>query len=121
MTATNGCTGQSVHVSLKVEVRNKDGNRVRDLPDPAGGTFEAAGDFDRLMPEEGSSFALLGSVDRYGDTVFEASQMAGLLAEVEQLAASDAGVSERRGLDRLRVMAERCRGDDLLQLWFVGD
>jgi len=44
------------------------GERVRRLPDPDGGSFDAAGDFDRLVPPTGHAFALLGRVDPHGET-----------------------------------------------------
>jgi hypothetical protein len=36
-------------MGLVAEVRDADGRRVA-LDDPSGGTFDAAGDFDRLIP-----------------------------------------------------------------------
>jgi hypothetical protein len=111
-----------VSVSLTIELRDERGNAVRELPNPAGGTFDAAGGFDDLLPEDDDlSFALLRHVDRYGDTVFNRSQMPDLLAEVERLTLSATQPATRHGLERLRVIAERCRDGTHLYVWFIGD
>jgi hypothetical protein len=82
--------------------------------------FDAAGDFDRLLPEGGSVFAVLGSVDPYGDTALTTVQMDGLLAEINALETRRLRPTERRGLERLRVLATRCRDDAQLYLKFIG-
>jgi hypothetical protein len=111
-----------VNVGFRIELRDERGSAVRDLPDPAGGTFDAAGGFDELVPEDDDlSFPLLRCVDRYGDTVFNRSQMPDLLAEVERLAISATQPGAREGLERLRVIAERCRDGTHLYVWFIGD
>lgn len=43
------------------------GERVRALPDPSGGLFDAAGDFDRLLRHRVTDLPLLGSVDLHGE------------------------------------------------------
>jgi hypothetical protein len=106
-------------VPIRVELRTERGDAVRNLSDPSGGTFDAAGDFDRLL---GGTDGLLRYVDPYGDTVFNGIQAADLVGEIERLATSDNVTDlERRGLDRLRVMAERCRDAVHLYIWFIGD
>jgi hypothetical protein len=47
-------------------VCDAEGRQMRGFTDPAGGTFDAAGDFDRLL-ERVPSAATWSSVDRYGD------------------------------------------------------
>ncbi|GAA1615861.1 hypothetical protein [Actinoplanes couchii] len=96
------------------------GERIRGLPDPAGGVFDAAGDFDRLLGEWAHRFPLLGAVDPCGETSFGPERMAGLLAEIDVLAEQARDDVARRGLMRLRVMAQRC-GDVSERLVFVGD
>jgi len=49
-----------------IAVLEIDGRPVR-LADPAGGTFNAAGDFDSLIPSAESRFSVLSKVDPYGD------------------------------------------------------
>jgi hypothetical protein len=95
------------------------GETVRDLSDPSGGTFDAAGDFDRLLT---GADGLMRYVDPYGATVFNRIQAADLLADIDQLAAKkNVTALERRGLERLRMMTERCRDSVHLYLWFIGD
>jgi hypothetical protein len=110
-----------VEVGITVILEREDGREVRGFRDPAGGTFDAAGDFDRVLPEGDESFAVLNLVGQYGDTVLTATDIAGLLEDVHRLAASALKPIERRGLDRLRVMAEHCRDDPTLRLRFIGD
>lgn len=102
-------------------LRNERGEAIRGLPDPTGGTFDAAGGFERLLPYEDRSFRLLCYVNPYGDTVFNTVQMADLLMDLERLAALDPKPIETRGLDRLRVIAERCRREPHAYVWFIGD
>jgi len=105
-------------VPIVVELRTERGEVVRGLGDPSGGTFDASGDFDRLLPGDG---ALLRYVDEYGDTVFNKLQMNDLISDVDRLAArEDLKPIERRGLDRLRVIAETCRDAVHLYVWFIG-
>ena len=99
-----------------------DGRRVTRLDDPAGGTFDAAGDFDRLLNRTEDHLAALGRVDIYGVTTFEKDDMGGLIDDIDHLmCAQDLEPVESRGLQRLRVMAVECiRGADL-QVVFMGD
>jgi hypothetical protein len=104
---------------LRIELRTERGEAVRGVDDPSGGTFDAAGDFDRVLTQTGE---LLRYVDPYGDTVFNTMQAADLVGEVEQIMTMpDLTTIERRGLGRLKVMAERCRDGEHLYLWFIGD
>jgi hypothetical protein len=47
--------------------------------------------------------------------------MLDLLADIDRLALMERTPAERRGRDRLRVMADRCRAEVHLYLWFIGD
>ena len=47
--------------------------------------------------------------------------MSDLLADLDRLSDIDLTSVERRRLDRLRVMAEHCRDEVHLYLWFIGD
>ena len=54
-------------MGLSVILRTDRGEQVRGLDDPNGGTFDAAGDFDRLLPDDTNvSYRLIRSVDPYG-------------------------------------------------------
>jgi hypothetical protein len=110
-------------VPILVQLRTERGGVVGGLPDPAGGTFDAAGDFDRLLERAGdSALQLLRYVDPYGDTEFNHLQMEDLLVDIATIAGlGDLKPVKARGLDRLRVLAERCKVSANLYLWFVGD
>ena len=106
-------------VAILVEA---DGRRVTRLGDPGGGTFDAAGDFDRLLGSADDQPGVLGGVDLYGVTTLESADMEDLVADIDRLVADETlQPVESRGLQRLRVMAEECarRGD--LQIVFMGD
>lgn len=103
---------------IVVQLLGRDGKPLRRLPDPAGGTFDAAGDFDRLI--EDSTYPALSAIDLYAETIWHSSSMSALLADIEEALPVAKDGPERRGLLRLQVLAERCRNDDLA-LAFVGD
>jgi hypothetical protein len=97
---------------MRVELRTE-----RGLDDPSCGMFDASGDFDRLLP---AATGLLRYVDEYGNTVFSRLQMDDLLRDVGGLAArDDLNPIERRGLERERVIGERCRDSVHLYVWFI--
>lgn len=100
-------------------LRNDRGEQQRGLDDPNGGTFDAAGDFDRLIPSDDPSYHLIGYIDPYGDTVFNGRQMTELLGDLDRL--QTAKPVESRGLERLRRLAELCRDGVDLYVWFIGD
>jgi hypothetical protein len=106
-------------MGIQVELRVA-GERIQRLPDPAGGSFNTAGDFDRLVFHGNSAVGLLGRLDPHGETRFDACQMQQLVAEVELLLTLAKAGPEHRGLIRLRSMAERC-AEQHGELMFVGD
>ena len=89
--------------------------QVVSLPDPSGGEFNAAGDFDRLLPFS-PDLLLLSRIDPYGDVEFGSSDMAAIRDEVGSLVALARDGPERRGLLRLQTLAahgSRIRGSVL--------
>jgi hypothetical protein len=109
-------------VAIEVRLEDVAGNAERAMADPNGGTFDAAGGFDRLLPPwDDESFACWRFVDPYGDTVFNSRQMPSFLDELDRLARDARHGPEERGMRRIRVMAERCRDEPHLYLRFVGD
>jgi hypothetical protein len=110
-------SGMGIQVELRVA-----GKRVQRLPDPAGGFFDAAGDFDRLVSHGNPALGVLGgsipTAER--EILLGTSQMQQLIADVELLLLQAKAGAERRGLVRLRTMAERCAEQDG-ELVFVGD
>jgi hypothetical protein len=111
--------GQAGPVPIVAILRNERGEQQRGLDDPTGGTFDAAGDFDRLIPSDDPSYRLIGYIDPYGDTIFNGLQMADLLDDLHRL--QTAKPIESRGLERLRRLAELCRDGVHLYVWFIGD
>jgi hypothetical protein len=106
-------------MGIQVELRVA-GERIRALADPGGGSFDAAGDFDRLIPPTDSAFSLLGEVDPHGETRLGVRDMAALVAEIDRLLRQARPGPEYRGLMRLRTMA-LCCSQELGELVFVGD
>lgn len=106
-------------MSMYVELRSGSGSPIRSLADPSGGTFDAAGDFDRFI--DNLDYPVLGSVDPYGDTTMSDAGMPPLIADIDAALPRAVEGPEARGLLRLRVLADRCQQDSTLHLTFVGD
>jgi hypothetical protein len=96
------------------------GAQMAALPDPSSGTFDAAGDFDRLIPVGDPAFPVLGQVDPHDELWLDASQMAELLSEIDRLLPRAKPGPEQRGLHRLRTLALRC-AEFGGRMSFVGD
>jgi len=113
-------------VPIVVELLDGQGRVVRGLPDPAGGTFDAAGEFDDLLPLVGpqrfdAGYRVLGAVDPDGLLTVGAGDMDDLLLDIAAATELTSEPRARRGLERLRVLAERCRDDPRTQVRFAGD
>jgi hypothetical protein len=114
--------GDDGAMGVIAELQGPNGKALRGLPDPAGGVFDAAGDFDRLVTaERRESLPVFGSIDLYGTTVLDRNLSTSLLDELPTLIADAAPGPECRGLQRLRVLAERCTDGSDLSLVFIGD
>jgi len=108
-------------MTIQAFVRDGAGNQRRQLVDPTGGTFDAARDFDRLIPPTDGSL-VLARVDPYGTTTFGREDAAAIREEVSGLQDwEELSPVEHRGLVRLRVMAEAVASGQDLQLVFSGD
>ena len=99
----------------------RDHKRLVGLPDPAGGLFDAAGDFDRLLDVHGGDGSVLGDIDRQDDVVLRQSSMAALIDDIIRLFAEAHSGAEHRGLARLQVLARLCADDATIELRFMGD
>ena len=100
------------------------GDRIDGFVDPAGGHFDAAGDFDRLLPTDAVAFPILGQVDPYGIHQLDHTSMPGLLIEVDHLLTGLASARpdrEWRGLMRLRTLTQYCIENADTTTVFVGD
>jgi hypothetical protein len=112
---------------MYVELRDSRGRRVRTMPDPSGGTFDAASDFDRFFDQtyvghpERLDLPVLASVDPYADTEMQADVMEQLIADIASILPVAKAGAELRGLLRLQVMANRCANDPGSRLVWLGD
>ncbi len=98
---------------MYIEARDQKGHLMRRFPDPAaGGTFDAAGDVDRFFDDsyfgypKDLALPILQSIDPYADTEVPCEVMPALLDDIARALAVAKDGPERRGLMRLRVMAE---------------
>ena len=108
-------------MGVVAELWDEQNQQVRGLPDPAGGTFDAAGDFDDVLWHLDDTFPVLTSVDPDCTTSMGPSQMLELLAELDRLSSHQVKPIARHGLDRLRVLAVTCNASSGLSLSFIGD
>jgi hypothetical protein len=81
------------------------GQRVVGLPDPTGGTFDAAGDFDWLLPLNQDAYPVLSRIDLEGVADFGPSDMAAIVGEVERALTLASPGPKRRGVLRLQALA----------------
>jgi len=90
------------------------------LTDPTGGTFDAAGDFDRLLgANPDRPFRSLFLPD--DEVTLTPDQCALLVNDLTYLQPMAKPGPERRGLERLRVLAEICRDGPGTALLVCGD
>ncbi len=97
------------------------GRPVRALPDPTGGSFDAAGDFDQLIERPNPASPLLSSIDLHGETRLAPAAMAPLIQEIDRLRVHARPGREERGLARLRALALQCAQQRDTELVFIGD
>lgn len=115
------------HMGLYITLRNADGEPVRGIPDPQGGSFDASGGFDDLLGRGASP--LLDAVDPYGVTTLSSEHARELAPEVDALLArvpEEARTAGRagaawRGLTRFRTMVDLCARGQGASLMFEGD
>jgi hypothetical protein len=95
-----------------IELVDERGCPRRALPDPNGGTFDAAGDFDRLLgPAPG--FPVWSLIDECGDTWLDSAQAEQLSVEVGELLTRARNSREERGLRRLLALAAQASAEGL--------
>ncbi len=96
------------------------GERIRALPDPAGGFFDGQATSTGYFRASGPGAALLSTVDPHGETRLGPGEMSALIAKTDLMLDKAKPGPERRGLMRLRTMAVRC-AQEHGQLVFMGD
>lgn len=118
--------GENRAVGIYVELRDHTGRAVTGLTDPNGGTFDAAGDFDRFIdrPPYGQvsgDMPVITSVDPYGETRLPSGVMGQLIADCTRALEVAEDGPERRGLIRLRALAQECSRRPDSALFWIGD
>ena len=113
-------------MAIHVGLRDQTGRARTGLTDPSGGTFDAAGDFDRFVDHPpcghvAAGLPIIGSIDPFGDTKLPSGVMGQLIAECARALTLAKNGTERRGLLRLRVLAEECSRDPNSALFWIGD
>lgn len=94
--------------------------------DEFGRKIEETADFLQLLPrflppEEDPAYPLLGSIDPYGNTIFNGLQMKRFLSEWESVASRARSSDEEDFMATVKRMATRCRDEVHVYLKFVGD
>jgi hypothetical protein len=82
------------------------GGQGATLADPSGGSFDAAGDFGRLLPFF-RSLSMLGRIDEHGSVRFTPAELFRVRDEASGLLHLTRDGPERRGLMRLIALADR--------------
>src|ERR1700691_1355940 len=75
------------------------GGHIVTLQDPAGGSFNAAGDFDGLLLHAASP-PMLGRISEFGDTQFSSEELLAVSAEASGLMGLANDGPELRGMTR---------------------
>jgi hypothetical protein len=76
----------------------------------------------KLLPEQDDpAHPMLGSIDFYGDTVFNRMQMGRFLAEWADIAAKAGTLEEKTLVTTVGELARRCQDGVHLYLKFIGD
>ncbi|MBC7373454.1 MAG: hypothetical protein H7323_05635 [Frankiales bacterium] len=92
------------------------------MPDPAGGTFDAAGDFDRLLVDSPVvRLPVWSSIDPHGVVDLSADGAERLLVELATVILTAEPGAEQNGLRRLSALCQECARHPALTLRFIGD
>lgn len=102
-------------MGLTVVLENEAGEALEQVEDPTN-------ILHRVVPgPEDKRFRWIGTIDWYGDTVFNHLQAQQFLAEWRQIAAQAPGRSESALMGAIERMAERLAVERHLYLKFYGD
>ena len=97
------------------------GGSTMTVADPSGGTCDAAGDFDRLLPLDAEDYPVLSRIDPHGDVELGTSAVRAALPEIDRLLAAARDGIERRGVLRLHALATQGSRIPASRLTFIGD
>jgi hypothetical protein len=104
MTAAFPCV--AILLIVGIVIRLELGERAQTVVDPSGGTCDAVGDFDRLIPFP-DDVPMLSRLDPYGDVTFASAEMRAICDEVQMVIPRASDGPEHRGLLRLHALATR--------------
>jgi hypothetical protein len=79
------------------------------------------GDLNRLLPFGDPLYPLLGSVDPYGNTIFNGLQMERFIQEWDRVMVKAEDKDDKKLLAKVRELAIRCEAEPHTFLRFVGD
>jgi hypothetical protein len=102
-------------VGLNIELQDELGSRLDGVDDPKellSGLLPSVGD---------DAYPMLGSIDPYGDTVFNNLQMRRFLAEWAMLLRNARAAEEQLLVSTIESLARRCRDEVHVYLKFIGD
>ena len=102
-------------MGLGIEVIGEFGNKIEEIGDP----YEMLPAL--LPPWDDPAYPFLGSIDLYGNTIFNRIQMERFLTEWDYVVSHAQSVQEQELVAAIRRMACRCRDEVHLYLKFVGD
>lgn len=104
-----------VHVGLNIELQDEFGSRLDGVNDPKNL-------LGRLLPPIGDdAYPMLGSIDPYGDTIFNHVQMHRFFIEWPAVSGKAQTTEEQLLLSTIDSLARRCRDEVHLYLKFIGD
>jgi hypothetical protein len=103
-------------MGFEIQLQDEYGNPIAGISDPMN--FLA-----RLLPANGqnANYPMLGSIDLYGDTVFNRLQIPRFLAEWVYVASTARTQEERELVLEIARLGRRCSDEVHTYLKFVGD
>jgi len=102
-------------MGLNVELQDELGGRIDGVDDPRRL-------LDTLLPQPGDDeYPVLGSIDPYGDTVFNGLQMRRFLPEWVAVSQKAKSADEQVLVSVIESLAKRCRDEVHVYLKFIGD
>jgi hypothetical protein len=108
-------------VGIRVYAESSDGTWVRDLEDPNGGRFDAAGDFDQVLAGLDDDYPRLRAIDPDSVALIPRNRSPELHDELTRLLGTDLRPIERRGLNRLLALVSLAVGDSSITLMAEGN
>ncbi|MEZ0224407.1 MAG: hypothetical protein ACAH83_07640 [Alphaproteobacteria bacterium] len=103
-------------MGINLNLETERGEVLQSLLDPEGTMARLLSPYCNI-----NVYPMLGSIDPYGDTVFNRIQMGLFLGEWSKVLAKNLSPEERVVADQIEKLAQRCRDEVHLYLKFIGD